>query len=417
MKKTLIVLSVVFILFCVTGCKKNHGLVVWSFTDEMGQMIDDYYTIKFPDVNITYSVIETEQFESRLDSVLTSRRRAPDVFTLEAASVRKYAESGFLMDLTDIYERNRYKLLAYPVEIGTYDGRVYGMSLQVCPGAMFYRRSIAKQYLGSDNPDVVQAYFSDINKLIDTAEILKQRSGGNVVVTANRGDLYYIYLAECTQPWIVNNNLVIDPVMEAYMDMCKIFHENRYDGNVDHGSDDWFAGMKDELKDEAGTQLQVFSYFLPVLDLHNVLKTNAESTAGDWAMIPGPAPYHHSGTWIGAWKNSKNPEGVKHMIEWLTTDDGFLEAWAKDTGNMISNITVINEIKDSYEEPFLGGQNYYAVFVEIALDINGRLIHETDQVIEDHFKEAVTAYVEGNKTKQQALADFKQQVHIRLGLN
>ena len=419
MKKALIILGVVLLLFSIvfTGCTKEQGVTVWSFTDELDTMINQYYRAAFPDVEITYSFTNTEQFPSRLDPVLASGRGAPDVFALEAAFVRKYVESGLLLDLTDVYERNRHKLLAYPVEIGTYNGRVYGMSWQACPGAMFYRRSIARQYLGSDEPAVVQTYFTDLNKFMETAELIKQRSGGRAVVVSSRGDLYNVFLGARTQPWVVNGSLVIDPAMEAYMTMSRQIHENRYDGRVGQWSEGWFAGMRDQLLDESGNVVQAFSYFLPTWGLHYVLKPNAENTAGDWAMIEGPAAYRWGGTWVGAWKDTKNPEGVKHMIEWLTTDDGFLEAWARDTGDMVSNTAVVNKIKDTYSEPFLGGQNHYAAFAEMALHVDGRLVQGTDQAIEGLFAEAVTAFVEGEKTMQQALADFRQQAQIQLGLN
>jgi len=394
----------------------NWFLTIWSFTDELDNMIHNYYIPAHPRVRVIFSMIPTEQFPSRLDPVLASGRGAPDVFALERAFVRKYVESGLLLDLTDIANRNRHKLLAYPIDIGTHNGRVYGMSWQACPGAMFYRRSIARRYLGTDDPAVVQTYFTDLNKFMETAQLLKDRSGGTAVVVASRGDLYNVFLGARTQPWVVNGRLHIDPAMEAYMDMSKAIHDNRFDGRVGQWSEGWFAGMNGALRDESGNLLEAFSYFLPTWGLHYVLKTNAPDTTGDWAMIPGPAPYRWGGTWIGAYRGTRNVDAVKHMIEWLTTDDGFLERWARDTGDMVSNTAVINRIKDNFSEPFLGGQNHYAAFAEMALTIDGRLVQGTDQAIEGLFSEAVTAFVEGEKTKAQALADFRQQAEIQLGI-
>jgi len=201
MKKTLVVVvGIALILLSVSGCKKKvaeestEALVVWSFTDEVEGLINNYYLKDNPDFKLEYVYTPTDQFESRLDPVLSVGRGVPDVFALEAAFVRKYVEGGQLLDLTDIYERNRSKLLAYPVEIGTYNGRVYGMSWQACPGAMFYRRSLAIKYLGTDDPAVVQTYFTDLNKFMETAELLKQRSNGSCVVVSSRGDLYNVFL-------------------------------------------------------------------------------------------------------------------------------------------------------------------------------------------------------------------------------
>jgi hypothetical protein len=83
---------------------------------------------------------------------------------------------------------------------------------------------------------------------------------------------------------------------------------------------------------------------------------------------------------------------------------------------MVGNLTVVNKIKDNFTEPFLGGQNHYAAFAEMAKSVDGKLVQGTDQSIEGLFAEQVTAYVEGEKTKAQALADFRQQASTQLGL-
>ena len=415
MKKILIIVGVALIL--LSGCApKQEGLVIWSFTDEIGNMINDFYKPAHPGVNLDYSFTPSDQFEAKLDPVLASGRGVPDVFALESAFVRKYIESGLLLDLTDIYEKNKDKLLAYPVEVGTYNGRVYGMSWQGCPGAMFYRRSLAKKYLGTDDPATVQTYFSSLTKFLDTAALLKAKSDGTCVVVSAQGDLFNTFMSARAQPWVVNDRLVIDPAMEQYMDILKVMYDNGYEARVGQWSEGWFAGMRGELVSESGKPVEVFSYFLPTWGLHYVLKTNAPDTSGDWAMIAGPASYRWGGTWIGAYKDTKNAKAAKEFIEYLTTDDALLEGWAKQTGDFVSNMRVVDKIKGSYSEPFLGGQNHYAEFAEMAKNVNGRLLQGTDQAVEGFWHEAVTAFVNGEKTKAQALADFRAQTESALGL-
>jgi ABC-type glycerol-3-phosphate transport system substrate-binding protein len=426
MKRILLIVGVA--LMVLSGCSKKDGaqarsagdpnsgnLVVWSFTDELEGLTNNYYKPAHPGVTVEYSLTPTDQFMGKLDPVLSSGQGVPDVFALESDFVRKYVESGLLLDLTDIYEANKSKLLAYPSEIGTYNGKVYGMSWQACPGAMFYRRSLAKKYLGTDDPKVVQTYFSDLNKFLDTARKLKTDSKGSCVVVSSIGDLSKVFYGLRKNPWIVNNKLNIDPAIEQYLDIAKTLHDNRWEGRVGQWSEGWFAGMNGTLRDETGP-LEVFSYFLPTWGLHYVLKTNAPATSGDWAMIPGPAGWRWGGTWIGAYKNTKNPAAAKEYIRYLTTDDAFLEQYAKDSGDVVSNLAVVNKIKDNFSEPFLGGQNHYAEFSEMAKNVDGKLVQGTDNTIDAIFMENVTAFVNGEKSKAQALADFRAQTESALGL-
>ena len=424
MKKSRIIISAIAaaaMIASVTSCggKKSDAkkLVIWSFTDELQSMVDNYYKPDHPDVEVDYSLTPTDQFPNKLDPVLANGNGAPDVFALEDAFVRKYIEQGdkLLLDLIDVYNEVKGKMIAYPAEVGTYKGKVYGLSWQATPGAVFYRRSLAKKYLGTDEPAEVQKYMKDWDTFNSTANLLKNKSSGKCVIVSTTGDLFKPFQGARKDPWVVNGKLVIDPAMIDYMDACKYLHDNGLEGRQGQWAEGWFAGMKGELKDEAGKLVEVFSYFLPTWGLHYTLKPNAGDTAGDWAMIPGPAPYRWGGTWVAAYKNTKVPALAKDFIKYVATDDTFLERWAKDTGDLVSNNNVVNKIKDTYSEPFLKGQNHYAEFAAMANNVDGKLTQGTDQAIEGLWAESVTAYVNGEKTKDQAIADFKDQVSVTLG--
>ena len=379
-------------------------------------MVDKYYAPSHPDVKVEYTLTPTDQFTSKLDPVLASGQGAPDVFALEDAFVRKYIESGLLLDLSDIAADVKGKQMAYPIEVGTFEGKVYGLSWQATPGAMFYRRSLAKKYLGTDDPAEVQKYVASLDKFMETAALLKTKSAGACVIVPSTGDMFNVFKGARKAPWVVGGKLNIDAAMIQYMDMSKALKEKGYEGRAGQWSEGWFAGMKGSLKDEKGNGVEVFSYLLPTWGLHYVLKTNSPDTAGDWAMVAGPAPYRWGGTWAAAYKGTKNPVAAKDFIRYISSDDTFLEAWAKDTGDMVSNLTVVNKIKDTYSEPFLGGQNHYAQFAEMAKAVDGKLSQGTDQAVEGLFGEAVVAFINGEKTRDQAIEDFKSQANAQLGL-
>ncbi|MCQ2610443.1 MAG: ABC transporter substrate-binding protein [Treponema sp.] len=397
---------------------KNKELVVWSFTDELQAMIDNYYKKDHPEVKIDYSLTPFDEFSQKLDSTFASGKGVPDVMALEGAVVRKYVEQGekYLLDLTDMYNELKFKMVQYPAEVGSYNGKVYALSWQTAPGAMFYRRSLAKKYLGTDDPDEVQKYFSDWNKFLSTARRLNNNSNGKCVVVSSTADIYKPFLGSRKDPWVVNGKLVIDPAMEEYMEMCKTLRDERLEGFAGQWAESWFAGMKGELRDDYGYRTEVFSYFFPGWGLHYVLKPNAPETYGDWGMIQGPSPYYWGGTWIAASKGTKKARLAKEFIKYICTDDSFQERWAKDTGDGISNNNVINKIKDIYSEPYIHGQNHYEMFGKIANEVNGNLAQGTDQVIEELWGNAVAEYMNGVKSKKQAIADFRSQVKSTLGL-
>jgi len=418
MKMKHFVLIGVAVLLMFSGCRRDAGnrLVVWSFTDEIQIMIDKFDIENAIGMEIDYSITHASQIQDRLDPVLLAGRGAPDVFALEVSLVRRYIESGMLLDLTELYEEVSGRVLRYPVEMGTHNGRVYGMSWQATPGAMFFRRSLALRYLGTDDPAVVQTYFDNWDSFLATAQLLNERSGGSVAVVSAVDELNNPFMASRTQPWIVDNQLHIDPAMVQYLQVARYLRDNGLDGRAVTWQESWFAGMRGDLADEMGNTVEVFSYFLPTWGLRFVLATNAPDTSGDWGVIRGPAFWFGGGTWLMAWAGTRHPEAAKNMIRLLTTNEDNLFRWGSETGDFLSNIYVTNRIIETVPPPeFLGGQNHFEVFAELAPGIDASLIQGTDEAINGLFLEAVTQYVNAEATLEQVLAMFREQVRSQLG--
>jgi len=416
---------------CFSGCsgKSNSAnsenppkIVVWSYSSELGNMLDIPtfgYKARHPDVQVDYSLTPVDQFPSKLDRALSCSSEVPDVFALDVSFVRKYIEEGadFLLPLDDIYEQVKDKMDSYPMQVGTYDEHVYGMSWQVFPGAVFYRRSLAKRFFGTDDPVMVQQHLKDIPSFLDSAKLINEKSYGTVYIVSSSQDLFMPYKGLRKVHWVTNNNLFIDPAMQAYMEMCRTMHVKHYDAGVRQWSEGWFAGMNDTLTDESGKSAKIFCYFLPAWGLHSVLKENAGDTAGDWAMVAGPVHYDCGRTWLAAYKGTKNPEAVKEMIRYLVSDDGFCTGYARMTGDIVANIHTQDAIKNTFSEPFLGGQNHYAELCEMSRNTKESLVQGSDQAIEALWSEAVSSYAYGEKTKEEALADFRSHVKSTLGFN
>ena len=392
-------------------------LTVWSFTDELEDLTEKYYKPAHPKMEIEYKGIPTDQFPDALESQLVKDSGTPDVFALETAFVRRFVESGLLLPLDDIYKEIKDKMDDYPMQVAKYNGHVYAMSWQTYPGAMFYRRSLAKKYLGTDDPKEVQKYFCDLDTFIDTARIIRRKSYGSCRITVSPEDLFLAYKGARKNPWIVNDKLTIDPAMSSYMEAYKIMRDENLTAGAYQWSEEWFLGMNDRLFDPIGDNpIDIFCYMLPPWGLDYVLKLNGTYTSGDWAMCEGPSSWYWGGTWIAASKKTKNAKQAKEMIKYLVSDDEYLTKYAKSTGDIVGNINVQKKVKDSFAEPYLSGQNPYEKFAAISKKINGSLDQSSDQMIESIFREAVMQYADGEKSKKKALRDFAKQVEMQLGI-
>ena len=117
-------------------------------------------------------------------------------------------------------------------------------------------------------------------------------------------------------------------------------------------------------------------------------------------------------------KDSAKKEAVGEILEWITldcTEDGLQYKWANGTLNgeggtkdAVASGTVMSMSDGSVD--FLGGQNMFDVFVPSNQFAKGTNLTQYDETINIYWRDQVREYTNGNKTREQAIADFKQQV-------
>jgi ABC-type glycerol-3-phosphate transport system substrate-binding protein len=408
-------------------------LRVWSFTNEIRTMAIAFEGLHPEvDVDVEYTMIPMTdgEYQTKLKASLGTAD-APDVIALEAAFVKEYVEADFLADLNDLLPLTE-ELKTFPavVQVGTYEGVTKAFSYQATPGAFFYRRSIATECLGTDDPAAVQAMVADIDKFLETAATIKACGTGDYYTVGTPGEMFNPFLANRSQPWVVDGALVIDPKVEEYVDFAKVMRDEGYESQASQWTEGWFSGMNDTLKDASGTPKKVFSYFLPTWGLPYVLIPNSKSdttdTGGDWAMINGPLAYQWGGTWVGALAESPNLDLAKEFIKFVALDEENLTNWATGVytneylkaidpetpddqaqapGDFVSSQVVVEKITSTFDGSelavWLGGQNSYEAFGQAAPNVNGSLLTGSDDAIQRSLQSALDQYLNGEISKTE----------------
>lgn len=387
------------------GKEEGDVIEVWSFTNELEQMLD-LYKATHPDVKVKFTLVPTDVYASKLKNAIQSGN-APDVFAIEEAFVRSFVEEpGVMADLEDLKpDLEEMEILDYTLDVGTdFDGNLRAVSWQAAPGAMFYRRSLAKEYLGTDDPQKVQEYFQDMGKFMETAEIIKEKSQGNCYTVCSPDDLSYIFMSKRETGWVQDEQVVVDDKILEFADFYKTMNDKGYAAQQAPWSEGWFAGMSGQLKDVKGNPKEIFCYFFPAWGLFNTLMPNAASadgvqdTSGDWGVIQGPSSYYWGGTWLGVNEDSDNKEAAKEMVRYFTTDGEFLKQWIEETNDYVASQKVMDSVTSGVSNDFLGGQNPYEVFLADAKSINGKLITSYDQEMNKIFGNEKENYREGKLT-------------------
>lgn len=408
---------------CAVGQEEESGaisgepagtLVVWSFTDELGDMIE-YFEELYPEVEIEFTVFpnQDEVYLNRINNTLRGRSEVPDVFTGERAWFRQLIEAGYWEPLSDEpYNAEELvgDLVPYVVDLGRDDsGSITALSWQATPGGLFYRRSIAREILGTDDPAVVSEYTSDIDRFYELGEMIKEAYGDERFLVASYADMLEFVTNRRTEPYVQGDTLTVPAALVDYMRIARRMRDNRIEAGASTWQPPWFSSMADG---------SVFAYILPTWGLHYVLKPNAEPEAnegnaeftGDWGLAAPPAPYSWGGTWIGINRFSENKALAWELVRFLGSDPGFQTAWAEDTGDFVSNVEVIEAIQGDFSEPFLGGQNHYAYFYDQVTQVDVSFVGPWDFQIQNAWGDQVDQYANGQKTLEEAIADFEVAV-------
>ncbi|MDR2742738.1 MAG: carbohydrate ABC transporter substrate-binding protein [Treponema sp.] len=454
MKDTKRIFTVIFactmIAAALAGCKKsNEGTAgaersagakqvinLWSFTDEVPKMIDKYREIH-PDFDQKYEIKTTiiattdGAYQPALDAALAGGGSgAPDIYTAEAAFVLKYTQgdasqyaASYASLGIDVDKMVKEANIAqYTVDIGSRGNELVALGYQATGGAFIYRRSIAKDVWGTDDPAVIKDKVGPgWDKFFAAAADLKAKGYG---IVSGDGDIWHAVENSSDKGWLVDGKLNIDPKREAFLDLSKQLKDKGYHNDTQDWQDAWFADMKD-----AGAK-KVLGFFGPAWLINYVMAGNSggskagEGTYGDWAVCEPPVGFFWGGTWVLGNKDSKIKDVVGDIIEWITLDyseTGLQYFWANGTLNgpggtkdTVGSGTVMSKSNGTLE--FLGGQNMFDVFVPAGQFANGKNLTQYDESINNYWRGQVREYTAGNKSRAQAITDFKQQVADNLDI-
>ncbi|TYQ16452.1 UNVERIFIED_CONTAM: ABC-type glycerol-3-phosphate transport system substrate-binding protein [Acetivibrio alkalicellulosi] len=363
------------------------------------------------EVDVRITVRDNDAYVTAITSDIRSGADVPDVFAAEAADVKRLVNfEGGYEDLSAApYNAETFdsKLLPFTIDIGrSNDGKIRALSHQGTPAAIGYKRTLAREHLGTDDPKDIAEMFSTPERMMQTAQTL---GAAGVNIFPSWGELMRMYLGARSQPWVVDGKLVIDDKVNEMIDLVKEFRDNGYEGGMRAWTPQWSAAINDE---------ENFAWAIPTWGLRWIIvsgmedeEANPMATAGEWGLAEAPTPYSWGGTWFGMYSGSNNKELAWEFIKFLTIDEEQAEKHARASGDFTSNLAVIEKLAndDSFLHPLIN-QNPYAFYLPMVDSFRGELLTQYDGTIEDAFQNAMDSYLAGNLDRDGMFRQFKNQV-------
>lgn len=434
MKKGLsliLALAMMLTMLCsVAVAEEGTVLNVWCWNVEFQSRFNDFYpevkeiaedksTTILNDGTIVKWIInpnENNNYQNKLDEALLAQENAAaddkiDIFLIEADYALKYVDSPFTLDvradigLTDADLADQYK---YTQDIATADGILKGVTWQATPGLFAYRRSIAKDVLGTDDPAAVQEALSDWDKFDAVAA---QAAEKGYKMLSGYDDSYRTFSNNVSAPWLDGTDVKVDAAIMRWVEQTKAYTDKGYNNKSKLWDSVWAA--------DQGPDGKVFGFFYSTWGINFTLLGNsladpdgAEEVGngcyGDYAVCEGPQAYYWGGTWICAAAGTDNVETIKDVMLKLTCDKAIAKNITEVTQDYTNSISGMDELANSdFQSAFLGGQNHIALFASAAPQIDMSNAGPYDQSCNEEIQTAFHDYFDGTIDMETAKANFE----------
>ena len=284
-----------------------------------------------------------------------------------------------------------------------------GSTWQCCPGLLVYRRDIALDTFGTDDPAAVGEKTKDWDTLKATAEELKAKG---YFTFASYADTFRLYGNSISEPWGVEGEgtIKVDPQIMKWISDSKEWLDAGYLDKTVKGqfNDDWNQvhglGLQGVRLPAAGLGASTLPWRPtgtgPRAPGPSLLRRRSTTGAAP-TSTPAPAPITSSTCGTSSWPWTANKDNLikisKDYLDFTNTVSGMQEA-ATD---------------DSFASAFLGGQNAYEYFAPVAENIKIAPLSSYDQGCVELIQNAFSDYYQGNVDFDRAKENFETSIMER----
>ena len=415
----------------VPGGEEGKVINIYSWNNEFKERVEAVYSevaetskdgtvTTLKDGTEIHWIVNPNQdgvYQQKLDEALLKQAEASadekvDIFLSETDYVNKYtdADADVAMPLknlgidpeTDLADQYAFtKVTASDV-----NGVQRGSTWQCCPGLLVYRRDIAKDVFGTDDPETVGEKVKDWDTMKVTAGELKAKG---YFTFASYADTFRLYGNSIAEPWVKpgENIICVDQQIMNWVNDSKEWLDAGYLDKTDKGQ--WNADWNQAM----GSSSKVFAFLFPAWGIDFTLKPNWDGEMGMWGVTNPPQEYNWGGSYVHACVGTDNPQHVKEIILAVTANKENLLKISKDFSDFTNTQTSMQQAAkddENFSSEFLGGQNAFKYFAPVAENIVMAPLSPYDQGCVELIQNNFSDYLQGQVDFDKAKANFETAI-------
>lgn len=387
----------------------QQEITIWCWdTSDNGKKMNEGFT-EATGIKVNMVAVESKDMTQKLQTTLASGGEMPDIAWLEATFRGKLLSLDIWEDITkEPYNFDTNQVLDYLIPLETAEsGQYIGPE---CPSVagMAYKRELAKEYLGTDDPKELEAMLSDWDSFIEKGKEVKEKSDGKIFMMSSLGAMGQILKGQSTEPFVDGDKLNLDTSMKPILE--KLLEAKQ-------------AGIIDVLDfssaEEGASYANDVDIFYPCANwsVEFTIKPNDKDGLDRWGfMLPPGGPFPWGGTVMGVPKQAKNKEAAAEYVKFMFgSEEGAI--LQRDCKGNFSPYKGVYEKEDFYtkEDEYFAGQDVQkAIAQDVLPNIEGvREPSKYDQDIDDAYNlalKSINADVEGELTAEELIDSMEGEL-------
>lgn len=362
---TVLAAAMVASLAAPATAEEQVTLTYWGWDSNYYQSMIDAYMAVNPNVKFEATATEWGDMLTKAQQALASGSELPTIIPMDITLIGNWKKLGITENLLD-YGLDTSKYNPALIEAATNeDGAVIGLFENVCPSGIAYKRDLALEYFGTDDPAELQEMFSTFDAYVEKGAEVAEKSNGEV---------YMFHSGQAVAEWLyfasdIAN--VTDDTINMTDKMTDIM--SKLIQLRDAGAVDTYSNGTAEANATYAGKNHIF-YPCPDWALTYYIESNDPDGAGNWGLIKAPTGYSHGGTAMGISSSASDEQkqAAYDFITWcISSEEG--ATVSRDAAGYITQDTTIatDEFCKRSDEDFFGGQDISSLYYkEIASSIS-----------------------------------------------
>jgi multiple sugar transport system substrate-binding protein len=385
----------------------------WPAADVAFASFVEDFEAQHPDIKLDIQMMPTADVHDKLLASLAAGTGGPDVTMIEINYIDKFVAKGGLVDLlADPFNAGMHEKEMVPykwAQATSPDGRLVAFPWDIGPATYFYRRDLLEAAGLPSDPESVGEMMSTWPGFIEAAKKLTDPANQRWAI-GNASDIVYTNYAHRNlfdADWncAVNNEYAVQLLTYA--------QEARAAG-IDAKVSNWSAEWQTMLGNDSIAMQYGGAWFGGFLK--GWLKPEGADWEGKWGIfeVPEEPGQNWGGSFLAIPEQSENKEAAWKFIEYSMANKDAQNKMFAAVDYFPAYIPAFDDPMYQEADPFFGGQNTRAMWVDIAANkiqpfITTPMDAQAEQIFMSYVNQALDQGLDPQAALDDACREIEQQ--------